>query len=60
MRTGSGAATRSGRSRLKAADDVRRSSLGVGELKLMDCRQLWDIGSELVTEDPHIIMGEVQ
>ncbi len=39
--------------------EIRRARLGVGELKLMDCRQLWEIGSELVTKDPHIIIGDI-
>ena len=40
--------------------EIRRAALGVGELKLMDCRQLWDIGSVLVTEDPKIVIGDLQ
>ena len=39
--------------------EIRCAKLGVGELKLMDCRSFWDIGSELVTGDPRIIIGDV-
>lgn len=38
--------------------EIRRVPLGVGELKLMDCRQFWEIGSALVTEDPRIVIGD--
>ena len=38
--------------------DIRRAPLGVGELKLIDCRQFWEIGSALVTEDPRIVIGD--
>ena len=37
--------------------EIRRAPLGVNELKLLDCRQLWEIGSALVTEDPRIIIA---
>ncbi len=37
--------------------EICRVPLGVGELKLLDCRQLWEIGSALVTEDPRIIIA---
>lgn len=39
--------------------DIRREALGVGELKLLDCRQFWEIGSALVAEDPRIIIGDI-
>ena len=39
--------------------DIRRAPLGVGELKLMDCRQFWKIGSALVAEDTKIVIGEL-
>ena len=39
--------------------EIRRERLGVGELKLMDCRQFWEIGSKLVTEDPRIVIGDL-
>ena len=39
--------------------EIRRAPLGVGELKLLDCRQLWEIGSALVKADPRIIIGDV-
>ena len=39
--------------------EIRRATLGVGELKLIDCRQFWEIGSALVTEDPRIIIGDL-
>ena len=39
--------------------EIRRTTLGVGELKLIDCRQFWEIGSALVAEDPRIIIGDV-
>jgi len=39
--------------------EIRRAPLGVGELKLIDCRQFWEIGSALVTEDPRIIIGDL-
>ena len=39
--------------------EIRREALGVGELKLMDCRQFWEIGSALVAEDPRIIIGDI-
>lgn len=39
--------------------DIRREALGVGELKLLDCRQFWEIGSALVAEDPRIIVGDI-
>ena len=39
--------------------EIRRETLGVGELKFLDCRQFWDIGSRLVTADPRIIIGDV-
>ena len=39
--------------------EIRRTSLGVGRLALMDCRQFWEIGSALVTEDPRIIIGDL-
>ena len=39
--------------------EIRREKLGVGELKLMDCRQFWEIGSKLVTEDPRIVIGDL-
>ena len=32
---------------------------GVGELKLIDCRQFWELGSALVMEDPRIIIGDL-
>jgi len=34
--------------------------LGLGTLKLIDCREFWRIGSELVKEDPWIIVGDSQ
>ena len=37
--------------------EIRRVPLGVGRLALIDCRQFWEIGSRLVTEDPRIIIG---
>lgn len=40
--------------------EIRRAKLGVGELKLIDCRQFWEIGSALVAEDPRIIIGDVR
>ncbi|MBR6933312.1 MAG: AAC(3) family N-acetyltransferase [Bacteroidales bacterium] len=36
---------------------IRSVPLGVGQLKLLDCRQFWEIGSALVTEDPRIIIA---
>ena len=39
--------------------EIRREKLGVGELKLIDCREFWRIGSELVTADPRIIIGDL-
>ena len=39
--------------------EMRRAKLGVGELKLIDCRQFWEIGSALVREDPRIIIGDI-
>jgi len=39
--------------------EIRREKLGVGELRLMDCGQFWEIGSELVTDDPRIIIGDL-
>lgn len=39
--------------------EIRRASLGVGELKLVDCRPFWEIGSALVTENPHIVIGDL-
>ena len=39
--------------------EIRREKLGVGELKLIDCRRFWEIGSALVTEDPRIIIGDL-
>lgn len=39
--------------------EIRREKLGVGELKLIDCCRFWDIGSALVREDPHIIIGDL-
>lgn len=39
--------------------EIRREKLGIGELKLLDSRQLWDIGSSLVKGDPRIIIGDV-
>lgn len=39
--------------------EIRRETLGVGELKFLDCRQFWEIGSRLVTTDPRIIIGDV-
>ena len=38
---------------------IRRAPLGVGELKLMDCSQFWEIGAALVTEDPRIVIGDL-
>lgn len=35
---------------------IRREKLGVGELKLLDCQELWTIGSEIVKESPSIII----
>ena len=37
--------------------DIHRAPLGVGELKLIDCRPFWEIGSALVVEDPRIVIG---
>ena len=39
--------------------EIRRVPLGVGELKLIDCRQFWEIGSGLVMEDPRIVIGDL-
>ena len=39
--------------------EIRRAPLGVGRLALIDCRQFWDIGSTLVTNDPRIIIGDL-
>ena len=39
--------------------EIRREKLGVGELKLIDCQTFWRIGSELVTADPRIIIGDL-
>lgn len=39
--------------------EIRRAKLGVGYLKLIDCRSFWDIGSALVMEDPRIIIGDL-
>ena len=39
--------------------EIRHERLGVGELKLIDCRQFWEIGSALVTEDPRIVIGDL-
>ena len=39
--------------------EIRRAPLGVGELKLIDCRRFWDVGSALVREEPRIIIGDV-
>ena len=39
--------------------EIRRAPLGVGELKLMDCRTFWEIGSDLVTENPRIVIGDL-
>lgn len=39
--------------------EIRRAPLGVGELKLVDCRQFWEIGSALVAEDPRIVIGDL-
>ena len=39
--------------------EIRRAPLGVGELKLIDCRHFWEIGSALVTEDPRIVIGDL-
>ena len=39
--------------------EIRRAPLGVGELKLIDCRQFWEIGSALVTEDTRIVIGDL-
>jgi len=39
--------------------EICRAPLGVGELKLMDCRRFWEIGSALVTEDPRIVIGDL-
>ena len=39
--------------------DIHRAPLGVGELKLIDCRPFWEIGSALVVEDPRIVIGDV-
>jgi len=38
--------------------EIRRAPLGVGELKLIDCRPFWEIGSALVRADPRIIIGD--
>ena len=38
---------------------IRREKLGVGELKLVDCRRFWEIGSALVADDPRIIIGDL-
>lgn len=37
--------------------DIRDEALGVGKLRLIDCRRFWEIGSALITEDPRIIIG---
>jgi len=39
--------------------EIRREPLGVGELKLLDCRPFWEIGSALVTADPRIVIGDL-
>lgn len=39
--------------------EIRREKLGVGDLRLIDCRQFWEIGSALVTADPRIIIGDL-
>ena len=39
--------------------EIRRVPLGAGELKLIDCRPFWEIGSALVKADPRIIIGDV-
>ena len=39
--------------------EIRCERLGIGELKLMDCRRFWEIGSTLVKEDPRIIIGDL-
>ena len=39
--------------------EIRRAPLGVGRLALIDCRQFWEIGSALVTEDPRIVIGDL-
>ena len=39
--------------------EIRRTKLGVGELKLIDCRQFWEIGSALVKADPRIVIGDL-
>lgn len=39
--------------------EIHRVPLGVGELKLIDCRPFWEIGSALVVEDPRIVIGDV-
>ena len=39
--------------------EIRRASLGVGRLALIDCRQFWEIGSALVAEDPRIVIGDL-
>ena len=36
---------------------IRRESLGIGELKLLDCQELWTVGSEIVAESPSIIIA---
>ena len=38
---------------------ICRAKLGVGELKLIDCRQFWEIGAVLVGADPRIIIGDL-
>ena len=38
--------------------EIHRAPLGVGRLALIDCRQFWEIGSALVTEDPRIVIGD--
>ena len=40
--------------------EIRRAPLGVGRLALIDCRQFWDIGAALVTEDPRIVIGDLK
>ena len=39
--------------------EIRSEKLGVDELKLIDCRQFWEIGSALVTADPRIVIGDL-
>lgn len=38
--------------------EIRQTQLGLGTVKLMDCRQLWEIGSALAAEDRRVLIGD--